>query len=122
MTFPPHEERGLLSRLPQDPQYWNTLAGRVTTDASPHLRSLRSADDAWWSVLGRLSPLLATAAAAAVLTALSLLPSRTTSPDRVTTEAFDFTPDDPIAGPLLSADAPPAVAALLGMQTGETER
>jgi len=118
----PHEGRGLLSRLPDDPRYWTALADRITADASPRLRALHSAE-AWWSLLGRLSPLLATAAAAAVIAALALMPPRAPAAEHDTTaEAFDFTPDDPIAGSVLSADGPPALAALLGLRTGGRDR
>ncbi len=111
-----NDERGLLSRLPQDPAYWDRLTARITADAAPRVRTWHSGEP-WWSTLGRWSPLLAAAAVAAVLAAATLLPREAAAPAPMA-EAFDFTPADPVARVVLSAAAPPAVPSLLRLQTG----
>jgi hypothetical protein len=53
-------------RLPEDPAYWDALAGRIGDDAAPVLAELYERRGAWWGSLARRSPALAAAAVVAI--------------------------------------------------------
>jgi hypothetical protein len=50
----PREQQGLFSRLPDDPEYWQTFANRIVDDGVPVLRAFREERrESWLSVLRR---------------------------------------------------------------------
>jgi hypothetical protein len=119
------EDRGLLSRLPGTPRYWEDLTACIVERAGPHLRA-RRAQQPWWRPLGRFSSSLAAAAALAMaLGAVFLMtgpPRRPLSGSALEADAFGLAPDHPVARSLLAATAPPPVEALLGLRAGEILR
>lgn len=119
----PRDEPRLRSRLPDDPGYWRALADRILETAAPHLRRLRAGRTAWWSALESSWSVLATAAAAAVLATILLVPPRALRPAVPTApNAYALLPADPAAAPVVLADTPPSVDALLGLATRKDER
>jgi hypothetical protein len=102
----------LRSRLPEETDYWDDLAGRITADADPFLQEYHAHRGVWWSSLARQCPaLVATALIAATVVALTLgggaepATAATTSP---VVRAIE--PDDELARRFLSEDAPRAVS------------
>ena len=104
----------LQSRMPDDPGYWNALAGRIAADAAPVLDEYYARRGTWWATLAHRAPALA-AAAVLVLTATSFLLAGTArtdgSPYVQTARAIG--PTDPIAQLFLTDATPPRVESLL---------
>lgn len=107
------------SRLPEETDYWDELAGRITADADPFLRESYAHRGVWWSSLARGCPALAaTALIAAIVVALTLgggaepATAATTSPVMQAIE-----PDDALARRFLAERVPPPVEILLPLMT-----
>lgn len=114
----PHEDRGMLSRLPAEREYWDDLTRRIVADAAPSLAARREDRGEWWSALASFSTVLATGAVAAILALISLLPEQEAGPGRVAsdiqvTDLFGMAPHDPLATPLLTTSSPPTMDALI---------
>ena len=101
----------MMSRLPQDQDYWERLTDRVV--ATTH----RKAAQGWWHDVGRFSMPLAIGAAAAVLVALIWRPGSGREPVQNSSRAtlYGFAPADPLAALLLTSTTPPTVATLIGI-------
>ena len=118
MKMPP-EDRGMLSRLPRDPEYWNKLSDRVVGDARPELLALRKSQREWWSDMASFSTVLAAGAMAAVLALISLLPSNEINrgldlaSQAQVPDVFGIAPIDPLVRPLLMTESPPTVESLV---------
>ncbi len=109
------------SQLPQDPEYWGELAGKIREDAAAPLAAYAGAedgriddgrvDDGWYRILARRAPWLLAASAAAMLILWLALPERGTSP------AFRWIADalapSETAGTWIGGAAPPSVDALM---------
>ena len=113
----PREDRGMLSRLPHDREYWDDFTDRIVADAKPHLVARRDDRGEWWSAMAQFSTVLATGAVAALLALVSLLPLQADS-GRVVSDVqvgdlFGIAPVDPLATPLLAASSPPTMDALI---------
>jgi hypothetical protein len=123
MKTPP-DERGLLSRLPDDDAYWEALTDRLVRDAAPRLAAIRAADRTWWRGLSRLSTPLAFTAAAAVAAALLWLPEadRGASAGLPDPDVFALVPAGSLAERLVRSPAPPDLAALIAAPTPEASR
>ena len=119
----PREDRGMLSRLPDDRSYWDDFSNRIVEDAKPHIAARHDDRGEWWSAMARFSTVLATGAVAATLALISFLPAQPAGSDSVVSETqvadlFGIAPDDPLAGPLLVADSPPTMDALIWSTPG----
>ncbi|HEV8400260.1 MAG TPA: hypothetical protein VGQ18_10525 [Gemmatimonadales bacterium] len=110
-----------MSRLPEDPRYWERLTDRVVTNAGSRLREYRNATSRPWQGLARLSIPLTTGAAAALIVALLWLPQRDRNvPERASAvTVYGLTPADPLAALFITAAAPPTMATLLATLTLE---
>lgn len=119
----PVEDRGIMSRLPEERPFWDDLTDRIIADAAPSLRARRDQSGAWWSAMSRFSTALAAGALAATIAAIALLPPVPTDSPAVAREpvedALGIAPDHPLA--VLMAGAPPPMEALV-LSTGENER
>jgi hypothetical protein len=115
------ENRGLISRLPEDDAYWERLTDRLVTDAAGRLSAYRRARTRWWHGLARFSTPLFVGAAAAVIAAVLLLPeladdlTGSTSPAAV----YGLAPDDPLAALFLTSEDAPTMAMLLATPAAE---
>jgi hypothetical protein len=94
-----------LSRLPQEPEYWAELRGRITGAAGPVVTARRARER--WIDRGLAAGVLA-AAAGVVL----LLASPQASTPGTTLEA-GLAPADPVAVELLNSGTAPPVGGLL---------
>lgn len=105
----------LASRLPDDPAYWDELAGRIAADAAPHLARRYERGGTWWGALARACPGLAAAASIAVVAGgLALAANPAALDDSPYFEvARAIGPTDEVARLLLSEPAPPTVESLL---------
>ncbi len=93
-----------LSRLPEQPEYWERLGSRIQEHAHPLITSA-TRQDAWIRVALRVS-IAATAAAGLVLLLQRPAP-------QVTPSVFaGLAPADPVAVRLVARDRPPAVSEL----------
>jgi len=118
----PSEGRGMFSRLPDDPAYWDGLSSRIADDAVSTLAVYRDESNGWLSILAGYSTALAVGAVAAVVVAFFLLPfGNTNGPRSSPVDAYGLAPTSPLATPLLEADAPPTMASLIGMRTVEVD-
>lgn len=99
------------SRLPQDPEYWETLARKVRDDAAAPLAGYAAAEDGWYGVLARSAPWLVAASAAAMLILWLVLPPREDSM-AMRYIAGALAPTE-AAGTLISGTEPPSVDALM---------
>lgn len=111
----PVEDRGIMSRLPEDRPYWEGLTDRIVAEALPKLVARRDQRNEWWSGMSRFSAVLATGALAATIAAMSLLPAvppdvRPAALEQVE-DAFGIAPDHPLA--ILLAGAPPQMESLV---------
>ena len=113
----PREDRGMLSRLPDDPGYWDGLTDRIVADAGADLGVRREDRGQWWSAMASFSSILATGAVAAVVALVSLLPAQVTRSDPGTevrvVDLFGIAPRDRFATPLLMAESPPSIDVLV---------
>lgn len=115
-------EFGGRPRLPDNPDYWETLAERIETGAAPLFE--RSAPTRIWWGRRAVTPALAASALVASLAAWLWLPQnpRVGVTDGQVVNAA-VRPADPIAA-LLSGATPPTVESLLGAEAArvvETE-
>lgn len=120
MKTPP-ENRGLLSRLPDDDAYWESLTERLVADAAGTLREYRRPAAPWWHGLARVATPMAIAAAMAVVAALLWLPDAAGVPaaDRPPVTVYRLAPSDPLAAPLVASPEAPTIATLMATQTSE---
>ena len=110
----PRDDRGMLSRLPEDERYWADLTDLIVGDAASGLVARRDDRREWWFTMASLSNVLATGAVAAVVALLYLLPTPAVGLDTVqVADPFGLAPRDAFATPLLKADVPPMVVALV---------
>ena len=105
----------LESRLPEDPGYWDALAGRIAADAAQTLARLEARRGSWWSTLARGCPALAAAAAVAVAAAsIALASARSTTPGSPYSEvARAIGPTDEVGRLFYAESSPPTVEALM---------
>lgn len=99
------------SRLPESPDYWRELHGRVARAARPQLNAQRSRQR--WTDRALAAGVLAAAASVALLLALPATP-----PVETTFQA-SLAPDDPVALELLSSEQAPSVSGLLAAYLAE---
>ena len=119
----PEGQRGLFSRLPEDPEYWHNFTDRIVADAVPDLESFGQSGREWWSEIARFSTLLAVGASAAVFALVVLMPGDSAVQMPVPTiDAYGLAPDDPLAVTLVSGETPPALESLMAVRTAEFER
>ena len=119
----PDEQRGLFSRLPDDPEYWHSFTDRIVGDAGRELELFGESRREWWSEIARFSTILALGASAAVLVSALLLPTGTpVEMTPRTVDAYGLAPDDPLAVSLVSGATPPTVESLMAVRTAEFDR
>lgn len=118
------ENRGLLSRLPEDEAYWEALTDRLVTDAAGRLSAYRMAGTRWWNALARFSMPLVVGAAAAVVAALLWLPAVAGEPARGSSPEtlYGFTPNEPLAALFVTSADAPTMATLMATPTSERAR
>ena len=119
----PNDQRGLFSRLPDDPEYWRGLTDRIVEDATPQLAEFGDKEPEWWSELARFSTILAVGAAAAVFASFFLLPvwGGAEAPTQ-NMDAYGLAPSDPLAVTLVSGEAPPTMETLMAVRNTEYDR
>ncbi len=119
----PSEDRGIMSRLPEDGKYWQDLTGRIVEEAKPNLAVRRDQRDEWWSAMSRFSNLLATGALAATIAAIAFLPpvpiDLPATAQEPVEDALGIAPDHALA--VLMAGTPPRMEALV-LNATENER
>jgi hypothetical protein len=114
------EHRGLFSRLPEDPAYWENLRNRIVDDGRPVLRTYWQERRKWWSGLARFSTALAFGASAASIAALLLMPAGDpATPQATTADTYGLAPDDPMAVTLVTGKTPPSLETLMALRTAE---
>ncbi len=118
------ENRGPMSRLPENEAYWEALTERVVSDAAGRLSAYRSAATRWWHRLARFSTPLTVGAAAAVIAAVVWLPAVEPQPGSDTSPGtlYALAPDDPLAAPFVTSTVAPTMATLLATPTLERTR
>ena len=99
------------SQLPQEPEYWDALARRMSDDAAGPLAAYAAGSDSWATLLGRQAPWLVAASAAAMLILWLILPPRQSSVAFRWIES-SLVPNE-MAGTLVSGAAPPSVNTLM---------
>ena len=99
------------SPLPQKPEYWEDLAGRIREDAAGPLAAYAGVKGGWDSVLAQRAPWLVAVSAAAMLLLWLALPERGPSVAFRWIEG-SLTPRE-LAGTLVSGAAPPTVEILM---------
>lgn len=104
----------LKSRLPDDPEYWDHLAGRIGARSAPHIEAYGAGRVPWWSWLADFSPALAGAAILALAGSWVFAPP---VPDPDPDPPLPFVgraivPDDPFARALVADSLPPTLAGL----------
>ena len=99
------------SQLPQEPEYWDRFARRISRDAAAPLATYARANQVWYGVLSHRAPWLVAASAAAMLVLWVTLPARESLVADRWIERF-LSPDE-LAGSLIGGPAPPSVDALL---------
>jgi hypothetical protein len=101
----------MMSRLPQDQDYWGRLTDRVMAT------TYRKVAKGWWRDVGRFALPLTIGAAAAVIVALIWQPGIAREPVQDSSRAtiYGFAPADPLAVVLLTSTTPPTVATLIGI-------
>lgn len=115
------ENRGPMSRLPEDEAYWAALTDRLVMDAVGRLSGYRSGGARWWHGLVRFSTPLTVGAAAAVIAAVLWLPeladevTGSTSPAAV----YGLAPNDPLAALFVTSEDAPTMATLIATPTSE---
>jgi hypothetical protein len=116
----PDDRRGMLSRLPDEPEYWARLTDRVMEDVAPSLAARRGVGGAWWRPMARHAGVLAAGAAAAVVAALTLLAAEPPSEGREgAVDIYSLAPPDPIVTPLVLATEAPALSTLFAPRDPE---
>lgn len=120
----PRENRGAMSRLPEEQAYWDALTDRLVGDAAARRSAYRSVRVRWWYGLVRFSTPLTVGAAAAVIAALRWLPQVAGEPARGGSPAtlYGFAPKDSLAVLLVTSAEAPTMATLLATPTSERAR
>jgi hypothetical protein len=108
-----------LSRLPEDPAYWNDLESRVLAGLHTGEAVEVIEQDGWLAPLATRALAIGGLAAAAAIAAILLLPAR--SPAPLAVGGLLRMPDDPIVAAFVAAEAPPALTSLL-LGSGERPR
>ena len=110
-----------MSRLPEDPGYWERLTTRIVTSARSPLTAYRSARNRHWHGLARFSVPLTIGAAATLIIAILWRPNalRNARQSSLPATVYGFTPTDPLAAQFITAAAPPTMATLLATLTLE---
>ncbi|HKA60144.1 MAG TPA: hypothetical protein VKD28_16120 [Gemmatimonadales bacterium] len=105
----------MMSRLPDDPGYWERLTDRIVTNAGSSLMAYRRAMSPRWHGLARYSIPLAIGAAAVLVLALLWRPNalRTAQQNALPSTIYGLMPSDPLAAQFIAATAPPTIATLL---------
>ena len=118
------ENRGPMSRLPENEAYWEALTERVVSDADSRLSAYRRLGTRWWHRLARFSTPLTVGAAGAVIAAVVWLPEIASEPTRDTSPAtlYAVAPNDPLAAAFVTSAAAPTMATLLATPTLERTR
>lgn len=106
------------SRLPDDPAYWDALAGRIQAAAAGDLSRLQDRAPPWWSDLARHSRGLALLAAAALVAALTLFPRPRPAQAAPSPLERTIQPTDPGLIDLLGGPGPPSLEALFVEEGG----
>jgi hypothetical protein len=101
-----------LSKLPEDPQYWEDLEARVMADLGSPVRGTAVEIPSWWSPLAVRAWGLGGLAAAVALAALLLAPGRSV-PGSSAAGLLSLPEGDPVLEALVSAPAPPSLASLM---------
>ena len=96
-------------RLPDDPAYWNALAGRITHSVEPVFAELQ-AQRAWWRPLDRFGPALTVGAIAAVAATFVALPAPEWPAAPVPAAVTDPTPADLLGNAFTTPEAPDVMA------------
>jgi len=102
------------SRLPDDPGYWDDLAGRIAARSAPVIDTWGAERTRWWSWLADFSPALAAAAVLAMAATWAFAPAaQPVDPDAALPRVGEaIAPTDPMARALLADSTPPAIAGL----------
>ncbi len=106
------------SRLPDDREYWNDLAGRIVDSAEPVLRDYQAAQ-LWWYPLARWGPAIGVAAAAAAIVAVATVPD-TASGSAVPRPSLEemISADNPIAQAVFGGESATNVSTILLVESG----
>jgi hypothetical protein len=118
----PHDDHGLMSRLPDDDAYWEDLTDRLVHDATERLEAYRRGSHAWWHGLSRAAAPLTLAAVAAVVLAVLWLPEVPGPDGELVPDVFGITPTDAMADRLLGSSSPPTLATLIVTPSPEATR
>lgn len=110
-----------MSRLPEDPRYWDNLTDRLVADAASQLQGYRVSTSGRWQALARLSMPLAIGAAAAVIIAVLQLPAtaRDSTENATSAGVYGFSPTDPLTTLLVTSVNAPTMATLLSTPSSE---
>jgi len=106
------ENRGL-SRLPDDPDYWERLEARVLETATPRLRAAAGSGRNAWTPLAERAGALTGLAVAATIVAMLLVPARPNATSPAVPALLRIPHDDPTLAAFLTSPAPPSVVALV---------
>jgi hypothetical protein len=112
---PNNFEKRLRPRLPDDPDYWSSLADRIVESADTTLQGYRIPEP-WWNTFVAFGPRVGMAAAAAA--ALILWAAPDDAPVDIPVEPFQyaFSPPDPLARQFMISDSAPDISTLLRLQ------
>lgn len=104
----------MISRLPDDPRYWEALTDRLVRGTAGQLRAHRS-------ILARVSIPLAIGAAAAAIAAVLRVSSLVREPmaDRSAASVYGLVPADPLGASFMTSSAVPTMATLMATPTSE---
>jgi hypothetical protein len=110
-----------MSRLPEDPGYWDRLADLLVSKAASQLRAHRDDTGGRWRALARLSTPFAIAAAAALIIALLGLPrpAHVSIQDSTAARVYGLAPADQWATLFVTSATAPTIAMLLSTPTLE---
>ncbi len=98
------------SNLPQDPEYWTSLARRIREDAARPLAAYAAAQDVWYEVLSQRAAWLVAASAAAMVILWLALPTSDSVAFRWMERSLE--PTD-VAGSMIGGPVPPSVEVLM---------
>jgi hypothetical protein len=106
----------MMSRLPQDPAYWETLTDRMV--AAAHIK----APGLWSRGIARLATPLVIGAAVAVIAALMWRPDIARPVQGARPALYGIVPSDPLAAPFVTSAVPPTMAMLIAIPiSGSTQ-
>jgi hypothetical protein len=106
-----------LSKLPEDPAYWDRLEARIAAELAPAVHRLAARKPSWWAPVATRAWGLGGLALAAGLAALLLLPARA-SEARSQTGLLRVPDDDPAMIAFVSAPEPPSLVSLMILLPG----